>query len=81
MLLPSLVWLRRSHQRGRVLMLVIVLGLLVIGPSCGGGGGSGGGGTHNPPPDAGTPVGSSKVIVSATSGSSVSTSGFTLIIR
>jgi Pro-kumamolisin, activation domain/Bacterial Ig-like domain (group 3) len=80
-LLPSLVWLRPSQRRGRVLMLVIGVGLLVVGPSCGGGGGSGGGATHNPPPDAGTPIGSSNVIVSATSGSSVSTSGFTLIIR
>jgi Bacterial Ig-like domain (group 3) len=80
-LLPSLVWLRPSQRRGRVLMLVIAVGLLVVGPSCGGGGGSGGGATHNPPPDAGTPIGSSNVIVSATSGSSVSTSGFTLIIR
>jgi len=68
---------KRERRRGFFLLLMLML--VVVAPSCGGG--SGGGGSHNPPPDAGTPTGVSTIFVTATSGSIVSTTGFTLIVQ
>src|ERR1039458_7687976 len=67
----------RRRQRVRGLFLLNMLMLLVVTP--GSGGGSGGGGSHNPPPNPGTPTGVSTVFVTASSGSTVSTSAFTLV--
>jgi hypothetical protein len=75
----STVLLSRKRQRVRGLFLLIMLMLLVVTPGCGGG--SGGGGSHNPPPNPGTPTGVSTVFVTASSGSTVSTSAFTLVVQ
>ena len=75
----STVLVSRKRQRVRGLFLLIMLMLLVVTPGCGGG--SGGGGSHNPPPNPGTPTGVSTVFVTASSGSTVSTSAFTLVVQ
>ena len=75
----STVLVSGKRQRVRGLFLLIMLMLLVVTPGCGGG--SGGGGSHNPPPNPGTPTGVSTVFVTASSGSTVSTSAFTLVVQ
>ncbi len=67
---------KRQSARGSYLLPMLIL--LVVVPGCGGGGSSA---SHNPPPDAGTPTGVSTVVVTATSGSVVSTSSFTLVVQ
>jgi subtilase family serine protease len=65
----------KRQLRGACMFLLM---LAVIGvPGCGGGGG----GSKGPPPNPGTPAGSYNIAVSATSGSSVSTSGFLLVVQ
>jgi hypothetical protein len=84
LLLGSTVLLGGKPQRVRGLFLMLML-VLLVAPGCGGGssssGGGGGGGGSNPPPNAGTPVGTSTILVTATSGSTVSTSAFTLMVQ
>jgi Pro-kumamolisin, activation domain/Bacterial Ig-like domain (group 3) len=65
----------RSHG-----LMVLLLLLAVIAPVSGCGGG-GGGGKSGPPPNPGTPTGSYNVTVTATSGSTASTTGFTLVVQ
>ena len=77
MLLSSV--LVSGKRRARGLFLFLTLMLLVVAPGCGGGSSSTP--IHNPPPDAGTPTGVSTVFVTATSGSIVSTTGFTLVVQ
>jgi subtilase family serine protease len=67
-----------KRQRVRGLVLLSMMTLLLLVPACGG---SGGGGSKNPPPNLGTPAGTSNVTVTATSGSTVSSTGFTLVIQ
>ncbi len=67
----------KKRTRGMIVLTLIFLLLMV--PACGGSGG--GGGTKTPPPDAGTPKGTSTVTVTATSGSTVSSTGFTLVVQ
>ena len=81
LLLASTVLVGGKRQRVRGLLLLLTLLLLVVGPSCGGGGSGGGGGSHLPPPNPGTPTGTSTVLVTATSGTTVSTSAFTLVVQ
>lgn len=69
-----------KQQRRRFLLLLTLMLVVLIIPSCGGGSGSGGG-SKSPPPNAGTPAGSSNVVVTATSGSTVSTSSFVLVVQ
>ncbi len=59
--------------------LLIVVALLVLLPACGGGGSHPA--TTTPPPNPGTPAGTYNITVSATSGSTSSTTGFTLILQ
>ena len=80
LLLASTVLVGGKRQRVRGLFLLLTLLLLVVAPSCGGGGSSSGG-SHLPPPNPGTPIGTSTVLVTATSGSTVSTSSFTLVVQ
>jgi hypothetical protein len=84
LLLGSTVLLGGKPQRVRGLFLMLML-VLLVAPGCGGGssssGGGRGGGGSNPPPNAGTPVGTSTILVTATSGSTVSTSAFTLMVQ
>jgi hypothetical protein len=69
-----------GKHRIKGLMLLLLLALVVPVPACGGGGGGGGGGgsgNSNP----GTPTGTYSITVTATSGSTVSTTGFTLVVQ
>ena len=75
LLLGSVLVASGRRQRTRACMLLLML-LLVVVPSCGGGGGSSG-----PPPNSGTPTGVSNVVVNASSGSTVSSTGFTLVVQ
>ncbi len=68
-----------GKKRARGLIVLTLFFLLLMVPACGGGGG--GGGSKTPPPDAGTPKGTSTVTVTATSGSTVSSTGFTLVVQ
>jgi hypothetical protein len=62
----------------RALLLWLVLAVTVVSPSCGGGGTST---PPPPPPNLGTPTGTYNVVVTATSGSTVSQTGFTLVVQ
>ncbi|HKV77972.1 MAG TPA: protease pro-enzyme activation domain-containing protein [Candidatus Sulfotelmatobacter sp.] len=75
MIFPA-IFLIAAKRRNPVLFLMMLLTILILLPACGGGGGS-----HKPPPDPGTPKGTSNVTVTATSGSIVSQSGFTLVVH
>jgi len=75
-LLLGSVLVNRKGRRGRGLFLLLTLMLLVIVPGCGGGSGSSG-----PPPNPGTPAGQSTVVVTGTSGSTISSTSFTLVIQ
>jgi len=66
----------RQHA---ALFMLIVLALLVVVPACGGGGG--GSKTPTPVQDPGTPAGTYNVTVTATSGSVISATGFTLFLQ
>jgi hypothetical protein len=77
-LLLSIFLLGGKQQRSRALFLLLTLMLIVMVPSCGGGGG---GGSKGPPLNAGTPTGVSNILVTATSGSTISQAGFTLTIQ
>jgi ABC-type glycerol-3-phosphate transport system substrate-binding protein len=57
------------------LAALVVLGLLLLIPACGGGGGSGG--NHDP----GTPMGTSTVSVTATSGTLSHNTTFQLVVQ
>jgi hypothetical protein len=78
LVLPA-IFLAAAKRRNRglaLLMLLTLLTLLTLIPACGGGSAS-----HTPPPDPGTPAGTSNVTVSATAGSIVSQTGFTLVVQ
>lgn len=75
------VLLVAGKRRGRGLCLLLLLTLILITPSCGGSSNSGGSGNTGPPPNPGTPAGTYPVTVTATSGTTVSTTGFTLIVQ
>jgi Bacterial Ig-like domain (group 3) len=64
-----------SRKRGLPVLLMLLLTMVL--PACGGGGG----GQKAPPPSPGTPTGSFSVVVNATSGSTTSSSGFTLVVQ
>ena len=76
-LLFSVVLVGGKQQRTRAMFLLIML-MIVTVPGCGGGGG---GGTKPPPSNSGTPPGVSNVTVTATSGTSVSQTTFTLSVQ
>ncbi|HTW56568.1 MAG TPA: protease pro-enzyme activation domain-containing protein [Terriglobales bacterium] len=67
----------KRKRRGHALMLVLLLALIVPFPGCGGGSST----PPGPPPNPGTPTGTYNVTVSAVSGSTVSTTGFTLVVQ
>jgi hypothetical protein len=79
LLLPAILISEKQRRvRGLFLPLMLALvALLIIAPSCGGGGG----GNSGPPPNPGTPTGTSIVTVTATSGSTASATGFTLVVQ
>ena len=70
-----LIGTRRRH--GSRQLLLLTLALIMFVPGCGGGGGS----SQPPPPPPGTPAGTYNVVVTATSGSNKSSTGFTLVVQ
>ena len=56
-------------------MIVLAMMILLV-PACGGGGGS-----KKPAPNPGTPAGTSNITVTATSGSTTNSTGFTLVVQ
>jgi hypothetical protein len=66
---------KRRRAGGMVLGLLL---LLIVIPGCGGGGSHS---SSTPPPAVSTPAGSYNVGVSATSGSTVSSTGFALVVQ
>lgn len=76
-LLFSMV-LTGKRRLSRVLGMLLLLVLVVTIPACGGGGSST---PPPPPPNAGTPTGSYSITVTATSGATVSSTGFSLIVQ
>lgn len=64
-------------KQQRAMLLLVMLMLMVTVPGCGGGGG----GPKPPPANTGTPPGVSNVTVTATSGTSISQTGFTLAVK
>ncbi|HEX4782726.1 MAG TPA: Ig-like domain repeat protein, partial [Candidatus Sulfotelmatobacter sp.] len=76
-LLFSVVLVGGRRRRAQTVLLVMMLLLIVTVPGCGGGGG----GSHTPPPNSGTPPGVTNIAVTATSGSTVSQTGFTLSVQ
>jgi hypothetical protein len=58
-------------------MLLMLLAMLVVLPACGGGGS----GSSRPPSNPGTPAGTYNITVTASSGSTTSTTGFVLVLQ
>ncbi len=77
LMLFSVVLIAASGRR-RSTFLLLMLALIVLVPGCGGGGG---GSNQTPPPNSGTPAGTYNVLVNATSGSTTSTTSFTLFVQ
>jgi hypothetical protein len=65
------------RRRGIALIAGMVFALLLLVPACGGGNNGGGGGTKDP----GTPVGTSTVMVNATSGTISHSTNFVLNVQ
>jgi hypothetical protein len=75
----SVVLLGGSRKRWPLQFLAPLLMLIMLVPACGGGGG--GSSNQGPPPNPGTSKGTYNVGVSASSGSTKSTTGFTLVVQ
>jgi hypothetical protein len=67
---------KKQITRGISLLVLAAATMTIV--SCGGGGSST---PPPPPPNPGTPTGTYNVIVTATSGSIVSSTGFTLVVQ
>jgi hypothetical protein len=76
-LLLGSVLISGKQQRGGGLFLLLTLMLLLVVPSCGGGSS----GSSGLPPNPGTPAGQSTVVVTGTSGSTISSTSFTLVVQ
>ncbi len=76
----SVALLGTSGRRRSSGFFLVMLAFVILLPGCGGGGGSGNN-NQGPPPNSGTPTGSYNVVVNATSGSTASTTGFTLLVQ
>jgi len=79
-LLFSIVLVSRRQHQIRVILLLVLVAVVVVVPSCGGGS-STPAPPPPPPPNPGTPTGTYNMTVTATSGSTVSRTGFTLIVE
>jgi subtilase family serine protease len=75
----SAVLIGAPGRRRSPLLLLALFGLLLLAPACGGGGGSTP--PSPPPPNPATPAGTYNVTVTATSGSTQSITGFTLVVQ
>jgi hypothetical protein len=79
-LVVSMLTLSRRPRKASGASLLLLLGLLVLLPNCGGGNNNSGG-NQNPPPNPGTPAGTYGVTVTASAGSTVGSTGFTLVVQ
>jgi hypothetical protein len=70
-----------KRRRAAILSLMILLALLIVVPACGGGGGSGNNNKVTTTQDPGTPTGSYNITVTATNGSNVQGTGFSLVVQ
>jgi hypothetical protein len=77
-LLFSLNLVGGKQRRAGGLCMLLMLMFVVLIPSCGGGGG---GGNQAPSPNPGRPIGVYNVVVSATGGSTVSKTGFLVVVQ
>jgi hypothetical protein len=77
----SIVLLGGSRRRRPFQFLMPLLMLITLVPACGGGGGGGGSSNQAPPANSGTLKGTYNVVVTASSGSTTSTTGFTLVVQ
>jgi hypothetical protein len=68
---------KKKMTRAPCVLLLLAFTMAIV--SCGGGGGSRT--PPPPPPNPGTPAGTYNIVVTATSGSIVSTTGFTLVVQ
>jgi hypothetical protein len=75
----SIILVGGSRRRWPIKFLAPLLLLTMLASACGGGGG--GSSTTTPPPPPATPTGAYNVVVTATSGSVTSTTGFRLIVQ
>jgi hypothetical protein len=75
----SIILVGTSRRRWSLQFLVPLLMLIMLVSACGGGGG--GSNQGPPPPNSGTPKGTYSVVVTASSGSTTSTTGFTLVVQ
>jgi hypothetical protein len=71
----------QKRRRWTTLLSLAVFAALLTLPACGGGSNSGGGGGGGGQSDPGTPVGTSTVTVTATSGTAIQTTTFTLVVQ
>jgi hypothetical protein len=79
-LVVSMLTLSRRPRKASGASLLLLLGLLVLLPNCGGGNNNSGA-NQNPPPNPGTPAGTYGVTVTASAGSTVGSTGFTLVVQ
>jgi hypothetical protein len=79
-MLFSIILVGGSRRLWPIQFLAPLLLLTMLASACGGGGG-GGSSTTTPPPPPATPTGAYNVVVTATSGSVTSTTGFKLIVQ
>jgi Pro-kumamolisin, activation domain/Bacterial Ig-like domain (group 3) len=77
-MLFSVVLIGLPGKRRLSLFLMALLALIVLAPACGGGGSSA---PPPPPPVPATLAGTYNVVVNATSGSVISSTGFTLVVQ
>jgi hypothetical protein len=69
-----------KRRRAAISSLMILLALLIVVPACGGGSG-GSSNKVTTTQDPGTPTGSYNVTVTATNGSNVQSTGFSLVVQ
>jgi Pro-kumamolisin, activation domain/Bacterial Ig-like domain (group 3) len=75
----SIVLVGGSRKRWPLQLLIPLLLLIALVPACGGG--AGGSSNQSPPANSGTPKGTYNIVVSASSGSTTSTTSFTLAVQ
>ena len=75
-LVMSCVFAGGKRNATRYSAMIVLAMMILLVPACGGGGGS-----KKPAPNPGTPAGTSNITVTATSGSTTNSTGFTLVVQ
>jgi subtilase family serine protease len=75
----SLTLIAAPRRRSPLPLLIALLTIIMLFPACGGGGGESS--NTGPPPNSATPTGTYNVMVTASSGSTSSITGFTLVVH